>query len=234
MRVSTSKLTYVVFHMSLLQVAWGLTLVAQVCQKTFDYIIRVHIHVLLHAFATKLLQGHPIRGPKFGARLLWHRYAKKHLITSPSFTYMCFYVPLLQSSLGALFGARLLWHQKTFDYIIRVHIHVLLHAFATKLPGGHPIRGPKFGARLLWHRYAKKHSITSSSFTYMCFYLPLLQSCLGALCSGPEVRGPKFGARLFWHRYAKKHLITSSEFTYMCFYVHAFATKLPGGTPFGA
>ena len=154
MRVSTSKLTYVVFHMSLLQVAWGLTLVAQVCQKTFDY-------------------------------------------------------------------------------IIRVHIHVLLHAFATKLPGGHPIRGPKFGARLLWHRYAKKHLITSS-FTYMCFYMPLLQSCLGALCSGPEVRGPKFGARLLWHRYAKKHLITSSEFTYMCFYVHAFATKLPGGTPFGA
>ena len=95
---------------------------------------------------------------------------------------------------------------------------MLLHAFATKLPGGHPIRGPKFGARLLWHRYAKKHLITSS-FTYMCFYMPLLQSCLGALCSGPEVRGPKFGARLLWHRYAKKHLITSSEFTYMCFYM---------------
>ena len=74
MRVSTSKLTYVVFHMSLLQVAWGLTLVAQVCQKTFDYIIRVHIHVLLHAFATKLPGGHPVRGLKFGARLLWHRY----------------------------------------------------------------------------------------------------------------------------------------------------------------
>ena len=63
MRVSTSKLTYVVFHMSLLQVAWGLTLVAQVCQKTFDYIIRVHIHVLLHAFATKLPGGN-----LFGAR----------------------------------------------------------------------------------------------------------------------------------------------------------------------
>ena len=68
MRVSTSKLAYVVFHMSLLQVAWGLTLVAQACQKTFGYIIRVHIHVLLHAFATKLSGGHPIRGPKFGAR----------------------------------------------------------------------------------------------------------------------------------------------------------------------
>ena len=149
MRVSTSKLTYVVFHMSLLQVAWGLTLVAQVCQKTFDYIIRVHIHVLLHAFATKLPGGHPIRGPKFGARLLWHRYAKKHLITS-SFTYMCFYMPLLQSCLGALCSgpevrcptlvAQVC--QKTFDYIIRVHIHVLLHAFATKLPGGN-----LFGAR---------------------------------------------------------------------------------------
>ena len=150
MRVSTSKLTYVVFHMSLLQVAWGLTLVAQVCQKTFDYIIRVHIHVLLHAFATKLPGGHPIRGAKFGARLLWHRYAKKHLITSPSFTYMCFYVPLLQCCLGALFGARSSGPevrgptlvaqvcQKTFDCIIRIHIHVLLHAFATKLPGGTP------------------------------------------------------------------------------------------------
>ena len=158
MRVSTSKLTYVVFHMSLLQVAWGLALVAQVCQKTFDYIIRVHIHVLLHAFATKLPGGHPIQGPKFGVRLLLHRYAKKHLITSSEFTYMCFYMPLLQSCLGALcsgpkvrgpkFGARSSGPevrgptlvaqvcQKTFDYIIRVHIHVLLHAFATKLPGG--------------------------------------------------------------------------------------------------
>ena len=159
MRASTSKLIYAVFHMSLLQVAWGLTLVAQVCQKTFDYIVRVHIHVLLHAFATKLPGGHPIRGPKFGARLLWHRYAKKHLITSPSFTYMCFYMPLLQSCLGALCS-------------------------------GPEVRGPKFGARLLWHRYAKKHLITSSEFTYMCFYMPLLQSCLGAPRSGPEVRGP--------------------------------------------
>ena len=146
MRVSTSKLIYAVFHMSLLQVACGLTLVARVCQKTFDYIVRVHIHVLLHAFATKLPGGHPIRGPKFGARLLWHRYAKKHLITSPSFTYMCFYMPLLQSCLGALCsgpevrGPTLVAQvcQKTFDYIIRVHIHVLLHAFATKLPGGTP------------------------------------------------------------------------------------------------
>ena len=206
--------------------------------------------MLLHAFATKLpggtlfgaqSSGPEVRGPKFGARLLWHRYAKKHLITSSEFTYMCFYMPLLQSCLGALCsgpkvrGPTLVAQvcQKAFDYIIRVHIHVLLHAFATQLPGGHPIRGPKFGARLLLHGYAKKHEIAPSSFTYMCFYMPLLQSCLGARCSGPEVRGPKFGARLLWHRYAKKHLITSSEFTYMCFYVHAFATKLPGGTPFG-
>ena len=126
--------------------------------------------MLLHAFATKLPGGHPIRGPKFGARLLWYRYAKKRLITSSSFTFMCFYLPLLQSCLGALclgpkFGARSSGPevrgptlvaqvcQKTFDYIIRVHIHVLLHAFATKLPGGHPVRGLKFGARLLWHRY---------------------------------------------------------------------------------
>ena len=64
MRISISKLTYVIFHMSLLQVAWGLTLVAQVCQKTFDYIIRLHMYVLLHAFATKLPGGAPHSGPE--------------------------------------------------------------------------------------------------------------------------------------------------------------------------
>ena len=159
MRVSTSKPTYVVFHMSLLQVAWGLTLVAQVCQKAFDYIIIVHIHVLLHAFATKLPGG-----TLFGA----------------------------QSSGPEVRGPTLVAQvcRKTFDYIIRVHIHVLLHAFATKLPGGHPVRGPKFGARLLWHRYAKKHLITSSEFTYMCFYMPLLQSCLGGTLFGARSSGP--------------------------------------------
>ena len=138
---STSKLTYVVFHMSLLQVAWGLTLVARVCQKTFEYIIRVHIHVLLHAFATKLpggtpfgarssgpdscgtgmpksiwlhhhrshtcastclcykvAWGHSVRGPKFGARLLWHSYAKNiWLHHQNSHTCASTYMPLLQS-----------------------------------------------------------------------------------------------------------------------------------------
>ena len=132
--------------MSLLQVAWGLTLVARVCQKTFEYIIRVHIHVLLHAFATKLPGGHPIRarssgpdscgtgmpkciwlhnhrshtcastclcykvawghsvrGPKFGARLLWHRYAKKNIWLHHQGSHTCAstYMPLLQSCLGA-------------------------------------------------------------------------------------------------------------------------------------
>ena len=125
-------------------------------------------------------------------------------VSTSKLTYVVLHMSLLQSCLGGtLFGAR---------------------------SSGPEVRGPKFGARLLWHRYAEKHLITSSEFTYMCFYMPLLQSCLGALCSGPAVRGPKFGARLLWHRYAKKHLITSSEFTYMCFCVHAFATKLPGGT----
>ena len=198
MRVSTSKLTYVVFHMSLLQVAWGLTLVAQVCQKTFDYIIRVHIHVLLHAFATKLPGGHPIRGPKFGARLLWHRFAKKHLTTS-SFTYMCFYMPLLQSWLGALcsgkFGAR------------------------SSGPDSCGTGMPKN----IWLHHQSSHTCASTC-QCLCY----------KVAWGQSVRGPKFGARLLWHRYAKKHLITSSEFTYMCFYVHAFASKLPGGTPFGA
>ena len=169
MRVSTSKLTYVVFHMSLLQVAWGLTLVAQVCQKTFDYIIRVHM-----CFYMPLLQsclgvtrfgarssGPEVRGPKFGARLLWHRYAKK-----------------------------------TFDYIIIVHVHVLLRAFATKLPGGTLFGARSSGPDSCGIGMPKKHLITSSSFTYMCFYVPLLQSCLGALCSGPEVRGPTLVAQV--------------------------------------
>ena len=182
MRVSTSKLAYVVFHMSLLQVAWGLTLVAQVCQKTFGYIIRVHIHVLLHAFATKLPGGHPIRGPKFGARSpgpdscgigmpksIWLHHHRSHTCASKCLCY--------------------------------------------KVAWGHFVRGPKFGARLLWHRHAKLHLITSSEFTYMCFYMPLLQSCLGALWSGPEVRGPTLVAQV-----CQKKLITSSEFTYMCFY----------------
>ena len=155
---------------------------------------------------------------------------------------MCFYMPLLQSYLGGTpFGARSSGPDSCgigMPKSIWLHHHRSHTCASTclcyKVAWGHSVRGPKFGARLLWHRHAKKHLITSSSFTYMCFYMPLLQSCLGALCSGPEVRGPKFGARLLWHRYAKKHLITSSKFTYMCFYVHAFATKLPGGTPFGA
>ena len=53
----------------------GPTLVAQVCQKTFDYIIRIHLHVLLRTcLCYKVAWGHPVRGLKFGARLLWHRY----------------------------------------------------------------------------------------------------------------------------------------------------------------
>ena len=147
----------------------------------------------------KVAWGHSVRGPKFGARLLWHSYAKKHLITSSEFTYMCFYMPLLQSCLGALCsgpevrGPTLVAQvcQKPFDYIMRVHIHVLLHAFATKLPGGN-----LFGARSsgpdscgtgmpknIWLHHQNSHTCAST-------YLPLLQSCLGAPRSGPEVRGP--------------------------------------------
>ena len=141
MRVSTSKLTYVVLHMSLLQSCLGgtlfgarssgpevrgPTLVAQVCQKTFDYIIRVHIHVLLHAFATKLPGG-----TLFGARSSGPEVRGPTLVAQ-----VC---------------------QKTFDYIIRIHLHVLLrtclcYKVAWGHPG-HPVRGLKFGARLLWHRY---------------------------------------------------------------------------------
>ena len=210
MRVSTSKLTYVVFHMSLLQVAWGLTLVAQVCQKTFKITSPEFTYM---CFYMPLLQsclggtpfgarssGPEVRGPKFGARLLWHRYAKKniwlhhHRSHTCASTCLCYKVDWGHSVRGPKFGARLLWHRYAKKHLITssefISSYVLLHAFATMLPGGHPIRGPKFGARLLWYRYAKKRLITSSSFTFMCFYVPLLQSCLGALCSGPEVRGP--------------------------------------------
>ena len=138
--------------------------------------------MLLHAFATKLAGGTlfgEVRGPKFGARLLWHRYAKKHLITSSEFTYMCFYMPmpLLQSCLGAICsgpevrGPTLVTQvcQKTFDYIIRIHIHVLLRTcLCFKVAWGHPVRGPKFGARLLWHRYGIR---TRRIETHVC---PLL------------------------------------------------------------
>ena len=111
----------------------------------------------------KVAWGHSVRGPKFGARLLWHRYAKK---------------------------------LKTFDYIIRVHIHVLLHAFATKLPGGN-----LFGARSsgpdscgtgmpknIWLHHQSSHTCASTCLCYKVAW-------------GHPVRGPKFRARLLWHRY---------------------------------
>ena len=138
-------------------------------------------HNISHTVATstchcyKVAWEHPVWGPTFGARLMWYRYAKNI--------------------------------QKPFDYIIRVHIHVFLHAIATKLPGSTPfgarssgpvVRGPTFGARRSgpdscgtgMPKTSKHHVITSSEFTYMCFYMPLLQSCLGAPRSGPDVRGP--------------------------------------------
>ena len=123
MRVSTSKLTYVVFHMSLLQVAWGLTLVAQVCQKTFDYIIRVHIHVLLHAFATKLPGG-----TLFGARS-----------SGPEVR-------------GPTLVAQVCQKTFDYIIRIHIHV-LLRTCLCYKVAWGHPVRGPKFGARLLWHRY---------------------------------------------------------------------------------
>ena len=138
-----------------------------------------------------------------GAWLLWHRYAKKHLITSSEFTYMCFYMPLLQSCLGGTpFGARSSGPDSCGIGMPKsIWLHHRSHTCAStclcyKVAWVHSVRGPKFGARLLWHRYAKKHLITSSEFTYMCFYMPLLQSCLGAIGSWPEVRGPTLVAQV--------------------------------------
>ena len=127
--------------------------------------------------------------------------------------------------------------QKAFDYII-VHIYMcfympLLQSCLGALCSGPEVRGPKFGgpkfgARLLWHRYAKKHLITSSELTYMCFYMPLLQSCLGAICSGPEVRGPTLVAQVCQKTF--DYIIRA----HIHVLLHAFATKLPGGNLFGA
>ena len=87
---------------------------------------------------------------------------------------------------------------------------------------------------------SKNHLITSSEFTYMCFYIPLLQSCLGAPRSGPEVRGPTFGARRSGPDSCGTGMPkTSKPFDYIIrvhihVFLHAIATKLPGSTPFGA
>ena len=139
---------------------------------------------------------------------------------------------LLQVAWGLTLVARVC--QKTFEYIIRVHIHVLLHAFATKLLGGHPIRARSSGPdscgtgmpKCIWLHHHRSHTCASTCLCYKVAW-------------GHSVRGPKFGARSSGPDSCgtgmpKKHLITSSGFTYMCFYVHAFATKLPGGTPFRA
>ena len=132
--------------------------------------------------------GPEVRGPTLVApKNIWLHHQSSHTCAST-------YMPLLQSCLGGTpFGAR----SSGLDSC--------------------GIGMPK-SIRLHHHR---SHTCASTCLCYKVAW-------------GHSVRGPKFGARLFWHRYAKKHLITSSEFTYMCFYVHAFATKLPGGTPFGA
>ena len=90
--------------------------------------------------------------------------------------------------------------QKTFDYIIRVHMHVLLHAFATKLPGGNLFGARRSGPdscgtgmpKNIWLHHQNSHTCAST-------YMPLLQSCLGAICSGPEVRGPTLVASV-WNK----------------------------------
>ena len=99
------------------------TFMVQIYQKIFDYIIRNYIYEFLFY---KVAWGTPHSGP--GIRLLWHRYAKNHLITSLLFVYICFYMSLEQNYLGARcsgpevrgpkFGARVLWHRYTKKYEI--------------------------------------------------------------------------------------------------------------------
>ena len=101
----------------------GPTLVAQVCQKTFDYIIRVHIHVLLHAFATKLPGG-----TLFGARS-----------SGPEVR-------------GPTLVAQVCQKTFDYIIRIHLHV-LLRTCLCYKVAWGHPVRGLKFGARLLWHRY---------------------------------------------------------------------------------
>ena len=186
--------------------------------------IKAHIRSLPHVFATSCL------GPDSCGTGM---YAKKHLITSSEFTYMCFYMPLLQSCLGGTpFGARSSGPDSCGIGMPKsIWLHHRSHTCAStclcyKVAWGHSVRGPTLVAQVcmpknIWLHHQSSHTCASTCLCYKVAW-------------GQSVRGPKFGARLLWHRYAKKHLITSSEFTYMCFYVHAFATKLPGGTPFGA
>ena len=159
---------------------------------------------------------------------MWHRYAKKPLITSSEFTCastcLCYKVAWGSPDSGPevrgpKFGARssgpdscgIGMPKKTFDYIIIVHVHVLLRAFATKLPGGTlfgpEVRGPKFGARSSGPEVRGPTlvaQVCQKTFDYIIriHIHVLLRTCLCyKVAWGHPVRGPKFGARLLWHRY---------------------------------
>ena len=144
-----------------------------------------------------------------GAWLLWHWYAKKHLITSSEFTYMCFYMPLLQSCLGGTpFGARSSGPDSCgigMPKSIWLHHHRSHTCASTclcyKVAWGHSVRGPKFGARSsgpdscgtgipknIWLHHQSSHTCASTCLCYKVAW-------------GHPVRGLKFGARLLWHRY---------------------------------
>ena len=128
---------------------------------------------------------------------------------------MCFYLPLLQSCLGALcsgpevrgpkFGARLLWYRyakKSFDHIIIVHIHVLLPAFATKLPGGTLFRARSSGPEVWGPTLVAQVCQKTFDYIFRIHIHVLLRTCLCyKVAWGHPVRGLKFGARLLWHRY---------------------------------
>ena len=66
---------------------------------------------------------------------------------------------------------------------------MFLYVFATKLPGGYPIRNPKFGARLLWHRYVRKYLIRLISIHIFLYNFAVKlpgATLFGARNSGPN------------------------------------------------
>jgi hypothetical protein len=158
-------------------------------------LIFIYIYIFI-CLCYKITWGHSVRGPKFGARN-----------SGPEVR-------------GPKFGARLLWYRYTKKYLIILLEITYMNFFSTKLPGGHPIRGPGSDAcgigmpKIIWlHHY----------YLYICVF-----TCLWyKITWGHAVRGPSFVAQVcqkIWN------IIKIRIYVFL----YAFATKLPGGTPFGA
>ena len=119
---------------------------------------------LLQNYLGALCSGPEIRGPKFGARS-----------SGPEVR-------------GPKFGSRLLWYRYTKKYLIILLEIIYMNFFSTKLPGGHPIRGPGSDScgigmpKIIWLHYYYLYI-----YVFTCLWYKITW--------GHAVRGPKFGAR---------------------------------------